>query len=102
MLLFFNYQVKDKYLNLYEFDRVYNNESFNSKSFYEFVEKQIRLIDAKLAKGTLHVYKTQLPKLKLSRASFNFKQVDVVLVMIIRTLLQNYNNNLGLVLFVYT
>jgi len=76
--IFFEFQIKDKYLNIYEFDRLFNNDSFNSKCFYEFANKQLELNKGKLAEGTLSTWSTQISKLKRYRKKLDFGQVDIV------------------------
>jgi integrase len=75
--IIFKHTIEDKYLNLYEFDKLFKSNSFNNKSFYDFVEKQIKTQKGILTPGTLHIYETQLSKLKQFRISLDFGQIDI-------------------------
>ena len=75
--ILFDHEIKDKHLNIFEFDRLYNNNSNNSKSFYDFVEKQIDLNTGKFSAGTIRTYETQLSKLKKFRTNLEFGQIDI-------------------------
>jgi integrase len=59
------------------FDKHYKNDSYNSKSFYNYIEKQIRLHIGKFSEGTIHTYKTQLSKLQKYKPRLEFGHIDV-------------------------
>jgi integrase len=75
--IFFNYAIRDKYLSIPDFDKHYKNDSYNSKSFYNYIEKQIRLHIGKFSEGTIHTYKTQLSKLQKYKPRLEFGHIDV-------------------------
>ncbi len=92
--IFFDFQIKDKYLNIFEFDRLFNNASFNSQCFYQFANKQIELESGKFSNGTIGTWKTQVSKLIKFRSQLDFGQLDITFIKEYEAyMIKNLSNN---------
>ncbi len=69
------YFLEDRFLSCDEFERNFKNNSFGSKSFYEFVENEVQSLIR--ADGTFLDYKKQLNKLKEFRSELAFADIDL-------------------------
>ena len=58
------YKLKLLQITFDNFIRDFHNSSYDSKSFFDFVESQIKVSKGKLAPGTIKNYKNQMDKMK--------------------------------------
>ena len=69
------YFFKEKSLSVHEFEKSFKNRSFGSKSFYEFFENEMKILD--VSKGTLKNYCNQLAKLKSFSKKLYFSDISL-------------------------
>jgi len=73
----------EKFLSVDEFERNFKNQSFSSKSFYDFIETEMKTLDISL--GTQKNYLKQISKLKSFKKELLFSDIDLIF-------LNNYNH----------
>ncbi len=71
--IIFNYRLQDLPVTFDNFERDFNNDSWGSTSFYDYVERLITELNGKLAPGSLKGYKDQAGKLNSFNAQAVFK-----------------------------
>ncbi len=77
----FEYLLNDKNLPLDEFTRVYNNDNYGSKCFYEYIEYLILKRDSELSPDTLDFYRKGISKLKKFRPVLTFSEVNETFIL---------------------
>ena len=66
---------REKPLSIYEFERNFKNESFGSKSFYDFFETEMKTLD--VSEGTQKNYIKQISKLKSFQKELMFTDINL-------------------------
>lgn len=74
--ILFNLRLNDASITFSAFERDFINDIYGSKSFYEYVEYQIKIQQGKLASGSLKGYFDQSNKLKSFRDNLSFNEID--------------------------
>jgi integrase/recombinase XerC len=65
----------EKPLSVYEFERNFNNQTFNSNSFYDFFKTEMKTLD--VSEGTQKNYLKQLSKLKSFKKELYFSDINL-------------------------
>ena len=79
------YRLNEKCLFVNDFERKFKNESFNSNSFFEFIENEMKTLD--ISKGTQKNYRKQISNLKSYKKDLYFSDINL-------KFLNNYNHYL--------
>jgi site-specific recombinase XerD len=82
-----DYANEDKNLSLAEFDRVFRNDNYGSKSFYDYIEYLIVKRENELASETLESYRKGLSNLRKFRPNLTFSEVNDDFISAYRTYL---------------
>jgi len=69
------YFFDEKFLSIEEFERAFKNNNFNNKSFYDFIESEMKTLD--ISEGTRKNYIKQISKLKSFRKELYFPEINV-------------------------
>jgi len=70
-----DYFFNDKELSIFEFEKSFKNQSFGSKSFYDFIQTEMKTLD--ISEGTQKNYLKQISKLKSFKKELLFSNIDV-------------------------
>lgn len=89
----YDYAIEEKILSLAEFDKVFSNDNYGSKSFYDYIEYLIVKRENELSPDTLDHYRKQLSKLRKFRANLTFSDVNDDFISAYRTyMMKNLKN----------
>jgi hypothetical protein len=72
----FDFAIEEKNLSLNEFEKVFKNDNYGSKSFYEYIEYLIEKRETELSNDTILFYRKQLSKLRKFRPELTFSEVN--------------------------
>lgn len=72
----FDFAIEEKKLSLNEFEKVFKNDNYGSKSFYEYIEYLIEKRETELSNDTILFYRKQLSKLRKFRPALTFSEVN--------------------------
>ncbi len=75
--ILFDFRIQDKQITFNKFHKNFYNSSYGSDSFYDFYEKQVELLNDKLAPNTIRAYNSQLGKLREFKKNVAFNDVDL-------------------------
>ena len=89
----YDYAIEEKILSLAEFDKVFRNDNYGSKSFYDYIEYLIVKRENELSPDTLDHYRKQLSKLRKFRPNLTFSEVNDDFISAYRTyMMKNLKN----------
>ncbi len=74
--IFFNYKKEMKTLSMALFLKHFNDKTYNSQSFYDFMDQVMITNKNTLSTGTYKTYETQISKLKKFRKELNLGDID--------------------------
>jgi len=77
----FDYAIEEKTLTITEFTKVFKNDNYGSKSFYEYIEYLIAKRENELSPETIKFYWKQLSKLRRFRPELTFGELNDEFVM---------------------
>jgi integrase/recombinase XerC len=72
-----DFTIKQKQLTFEEFERLFRGNNKNNQCFFSFVESELQNLKSKFTEGTIHIYNTQISKLKKFRPVLTFDDIDV-------------------------
>lgn len=76
-----DYSLQRKNITFQEFEKYFFAPKDNTKSFYEFVDDlRVNFIVKKFSKGTVHIYKTQVSKMKRFKSELCFHEIDTAFI----------------------
>lgn len=85
------YFFDEKILTISEFERSFKNKFFNNKSFYDFIESEIKTLE--IEDGTRKNYIKQISKLKSFKKELYFNEIDVKFLNDYNYFLRTERNN---------
>jgi integrase/recombinase XerC len=92
--IIFNYRKEDKILSMADFIAHFKDKTYNSESFYDFIENELeKTLKFQLAKGTVMGYGTQISKMKQFKPAINFGDINLEFIKAYKTYMIRLGNN---------